>query len=252
MRIVSWNVNGLRAVYRKGFLEWLKKEEPDILCLQEVKANQDQLPWDLIVVSDYQFYLNSAEKSGYSGVAVYSRVRPQKIEEKIGLERFDQEGRGLIFYFDQFILFNLYLPHGGRQKENLAYKLRAYSYLLEKIRTFSEPLILAGDFNVAHQEIDLARPKENQNNIMFTPEEREQINKLLGLGFIDSFRYFYPDKTDAYTWWPYAFEARKKNLGWRIDYFFVSQKISTALRDSWIEKEVELSDHAPIGIELSF
>ncbi len=250
MKIISWNVNGLRAVYRRGFLGWLRKESPDILCLQEVKADQNQLPWDLTFVADYQFYLNSAQKSGYSGVAVYSRIKPKKIEGKIGLGRFDQEGRVLILYFDQFILFNLYLPHGGRQKENLAYKLEAYSFLLKRISSFSQPLILAGDFNVAHQEIDLVRPKENQNNIMFTPEEREQIDRLIDLGLIDSFRHLYPDKTGVYSWWPYGFDARERNLGWRIDYIFISGSLSSKLRAAFIQKEVDFSDHAPIGIEI--
>lgn len=250
MKIISWNISGLRAVYRKGFLDWLKKEKPDILCLQEVKASQNQLPWDLTIVDDYQFYLNSAEKSGYSGVAVYSKIKPKDVGLRIGLERFDQEGRVIILEFSQFTLFNLYLPHGGRGKENLAYKLEAYQFLLKKIKTVSRPLILVGDFNVAREEIDLARPKQNQNNIMFTPEERRQINKLIQIGLVDSFRSLHPEP-GHYTWWPYGFSARERNLGWRIDYIFVSQQLRPFLEDAWIQKNVSLSDHAPIGIKLA-
>lgn len=237
MRIISWNVNGLRAVYQKEFLAQLKDFKAEIVCFQEIKLQKHQLP--------------DAQKKGYSGVAVYSQKKPLTVETNIGLERFDCEGRMLKLDYGEFTLINLYLPHGGRQKENLDYKLAVYDYLLAYLRRIkNKKVILIGDFNIAHQEIDLARPKQNQHNVMFTPEERKKIEQLIKLGFIDTFRKFHK-QSDQYTWWPYFAQARERNLGWRIDYAFVSPPLIASLKKAFILKEVEGSDHCPIGVELT-
>jgi len=224
MKILSWNVNGIRAVYKKGFLEWFNKTRADIICLQEIKAQKEQIPDDLINLKNYHFYSNYAVKKGYSGVAVYTKAKPEKVEYRLGLKRFDQEGRILKLTYHKFTLINLYLPHGGRGKENLDYKLESYKYLLNYLkRNKDKNIISVGDFNIAHQEIDLARPKNNHNNIMFTLEERKQIDKIIEFGFIDTFRKF-NQKSDNYTWWPYFANCKGRNIGWRIDYIFVSKK----------------------------
>lgn len=251
MKIVSWNVNGLRAVYKRNFLKLLEEINADIVCLQEIKAQRPQLPSDLINPKNYQSYFNSSSRKGYAGVAVYTKEKPIKIEQRLNLPRFDQEGRMLRLDYPDFTLINLYLPHGGRQKENLSYKLEVYDRILdylEKIR--DKNVILIGDFNIAHQEIDLARPKNNQKNIMFTPEEREQINRIVDLGFVDSFRKFHQEGGN-YTWWPYFVNARERNLGWRIDYVFISKSLSKKVKDSFILKDIFGSDHCPVGIELT-
>lgn len=250
VKIISWNVNGLRAVHKKGFLEWLAKSRADIVCLQETKAQKKQLTPDLIKLKNYHSFFNSARKKGYSGVAVYSKNKPRVVKRKLGMKRFDSEGRLLELEYPDFTLVNLYMPHGDRQKRNLDYKLECYEYLfknLEKVK--NKKIILIGDFNIAHKEIDLARPKQNQNNIMFTPQERKQIDKLIKLGFIDSFRKFHK-KGGNYTWWVYMANARQRNLGWRIDYAFVSKKFEKRLKSAFILSRVRGSDHCPIGIEI--
>ncbi len=250
MRIVSWNVNGLRAVYRKGFLDWLKKSKGDIICLQEIKAQEEQLPPDLINPLGYFSYFNPAVKKGYSGTAVLSKEKPLKIDKKLGSKKFDQEGRILELKYPKFSLINLYLPHGGRSKENLDYKLEAYKVVLNYFRKIKDKKVIAiGDFNVAHQEIDLARPKNNKNNIMFTDEERKKIDNVIKLGFVDSFRKFNQEGGN-YTWWPYFANARKRNLGWRIDYVFVSKALVLKLKNAFIMSKVMGSDHCPIGIDI--
>jgi exodeoxyribonuclease-3 len=250
MKIVSWNVNGLRSIYKKGFLKWFNKIKADIVCLQETRVFQKELPLDLLRIKNYHLYFNEAEKKGYAGVAVYTKEKPLKIESKLGLERFDQEGRILKLEYSDFILINLYLPHGGRSKENLDYKLEVYKHLLKYFQKIKDKnVILAGDFNIAHQEIDLARPEENKNNIMFTQEERDQIEKIIKLGFKDSFRMFNKEGGN-YTWWPYFVNARERNLGWRIDYIFVSKSLSQNVKNASILKEIMGSDHCPIEIEI--
>ncbi len=250
MKILSWNVNGLRSVYKKGFLEWLKKVKADIVCIQETKAQPEQLPSELLSPYRYDSYFNSAFKKGYSGVAVYVKEKPLKIRTKIGMMRFDQEGRMLRLEYPYFILINLYIPYGGRGKENLDYKLQVYNFLFDYLKDIkNKSVILVGDFNIAHQEIDLARPKENQNNIMFTSKEREQIDRIISLGFTDTFRKFHK-KGGYYTWWPYFANARERNLGWRIDYAFTSKKLTPKLKDAFILSNVKGSDHCPIGIEI--
>lgn len=250
LKIISWNVNGLRAVYKRNFLEWFGKINADIVCLQEIKAQEGQIPPDLINPGKYFSYFGFAAKKGYAGVAVYVKEKPSDVESAMGFERFDQEGRILRLEYRDFILFNLYLPHGGRRKENLNYKLKVYDYLLKYLKKIKgKPVILIGDFNIAHKEIDLARPKQNQNNIMFTPEERKQADRLMKLGFTDTFRMFHKEE-GRYTWWPYFANARARNLGWRIDYAFASQKMTPKVRDAFILQNVMGSDHCPIGIEI--
>jgi len=250
MKIISWNVNGIRAVYKRDFLGWLRKTNADIVCLQEIKIQPESFPIDLISPQNYYSFFNFADKKGYSGVAVYVRKKPLSIENKLGVERFDTEGRILKLEFPKFILINIYLPHGGRQKENLKYKLKVYQQLLNYLKKIrNKNIILIGDFNVAHQEMDLARPKDNKNNIMFTPEERKQIDKIIKLGFTDGFRKFHKDN-GHYTWWPYAFNARQRNLGWRIDYAFISKSLAPKIKNTFILDKVPGSDHCPIGIEI--
>ena len=251
MKIISWNVNGLRSVYNKGFLNWFKKCKPDILCLQEIKAAGDKIPADLKKIKGYSCCFSHAKKPGYSGTAVFCRERPLNMRTKMGLEQFDSEGRFLRLDFKKFILINVYLPHGGRQKEKLDYKLSAYKELfvyLKKIKS-KKPVILAGDFNIAHTESDLARPKQNRDNIMFTPEERKQIDILEQMKFKDSFRVFHND-VGHYSWWPYMASARARNLGWRIDYIFTSLGITKKLAAGFILPEVMGSDHCPVGIKI--
>ncbi len=250
MKIISWNVNGLRSVYKKGFLGWLAKSDADIVCLQEIKAHEEKLPFDLTTLTGYHTYFNSAKRSGYSGVAVYSRREPLDVKRALGLERFDSEGRMLRLEYKDFILLNLYLPHGGRGKENLGYKLGVYDFLLDYLNNIKgKSIILAGDFNIAHREIDLARPQQNKDNIMFTAAEREKIDGLIDLGFVDSFRKFNKEGGN-YTWWRYGNNTRERNLGWRIDYIFASKPLTPELQSAALHPEVLLSDHCPTEITL--
>jgi len=250
MKIISWNVNGIRAAVKKGFLEWFQKTKADIICLQEIRADLKQMPANLVKPYGYYAYFNTARKKGYSGVAVYTREKPLKVEYKLGMKRFDQEGRILNLEYKNFTLINIYLPHGGRQKENLDYKLKVYQYLLNYLKeNKSKYIILIGDFNIAHQEIDLARPEQNYNNTMFTVEERKQIDKIISLNLVDTFRVF-NKKSENYTWWANFANARNRNLGWRIDYVFISQKLMPNLKKAFILPEVKSSDHCPVGIEI--
>jgi exodeoxyribonuclease-3 len=251
MKIISWNVNGIRSAYRKGFLRWFNKENADIVCLQEIKAQNGQIPEKLSSSEKYSLYINQAIKKGYSGIIVLTKKKPLKVENKLGLKRFDDEGRMLKLTFSKFILMAIYMPHGGRQKENLGYKMEAYEKLFKYIKKIKDKnIVLVGDFNIAHKEIDLARPKNNKNNIMFTPEERKQIDYLLESGFMDSFRQFNADN-GHYTWWPYMANARKRNIGWRIDYLFISKLLKNKLKKSFILENVKGSDHCPVGIDIN-
>ena len=250
MKIISWNVNGLRAVFNKGFSKLFKEINADIVCLQEIKLQESQLTKQLISPNNFLSYSSFADKKGYSGVGVYTKEKPLKIENQLGLGKFDQEGRMLKLKYPDFTLVNFYIPHGGRQKENLSYKLEVYELLLNFLSKIkNQNVIVIGDFNIAHQEIDLARPKDNQKNIMFTPEERRKLDEIIELGFIDSFRIF-NKKGGNYTWWPYFVDARERNLGWRIDYIFVSKPLWNKLKGAFILKDVYGSDHCPVGIEL--
>ncbi|MEF8847241.1 MAG: exodeoxyribonuclease III [Candidatus Paceibacterota bacterium] len=256
MRITTFNVNGIRSAYEKGLLKWVEEENPDFLCLQETKAKPKQLSADLRMESnlfeekDYFTYFNSAEKPGYSGVAIYSLKKAQSINKQLGYERLDKEGRFLSVEYENFKLATVYLPHGGRDKENLDYKLEAYETLLEYLKNEEKDLILCGDFNVARDERDLERAKENKNNIMFTKKEREQLKQLLGLGFYDTFREQHED-SGHYSWFPYAHNAKERNLGWRLDYIFVSEALNSNLEETEILKEINMSDHCPVVARLN-
>ncbi len=249
MKLYSWNVNGIRSVYRHDFEAWLTGSGADFVCLEEIKTQKEPVPQCLFGKPAYRFYANYAERPGYSGVAVYAKEEPRRVKTALGHARFDAEGRMLHLEYPVFDLIVLYIPHGGRGKENLAYKLDVYANLFSYLRRIKKSnIILAGDFNIAHEEIDLARPKENRNNTMFTPEERAQIDTLLKLGFVDAFRAFHNDG-GQYTWWPYFANAHERNLGWRIDYIFVSSPLAPNINDAFIEKNTKGSDHCPIGIE---
>ncbi len=252
IRILSWNVNGLRAVHKKGFLEWVKKEQPDILCLQETKAQEEQLPDELRNVDGYHAYFSSAVKKGYSGVAIYTKEKPKSVKKGFGIEKFDSEGRILIAEYPGFILLNIYYPNGKAREERLKYKMDFYDVFLDyvnKLKKKGKNVIICGDVNTAHKEIDLARPKENEKISGFLPEEREWIDKFLSHGYIDTFRMF-NQEPDNYTWWDQLTRARERNVGWRIDYFFINEKMKNKIRDAFILPDVMGSDHCPIGIEM--
>ena len=250
MKIISWNVNGIRSIFKTTFRDWLATEDPDIVCLQEIKADDAALAKEFAELDGYYAYFHPAVKRGYSGVAVYSKVKPDAVERKLGIERFDDEGRCLKLAFKDFILFNFYIPNGGRMKEDIGYKLDVYKKLFPILKDLSgKETILAGDFNVAHTEQDLCYPKQNQNNTMFTLEERKQIDTLLGLGYIDAFRKIHPEEK-AYTWWSYAYGSRQNDIGWRIDYIFVSRPLASSVTGAFMRKEVLGSDHGPFGAVL--
>lgn len=250
IKIISWNVNGLRSAARQGFIKWLAQEPADIICLQEIKANVLDLPSELVKINGYYSYFNSAQKKGYSGTAVYTKVQPKIFETSILPGRFDGEGRGIKMVFDEFTLYNFYIPNGSRDKRDMPYKLDTYAKLLGMFASQkNQNIILAGDFNIAHKEIDVFNAKHNKNNTMFTPGEREQIDKLIGLGFIDAFREQNPQK-QCFSWWPYMANLRERDIGWRIDYIFTSKKLFPKVKNSSIKKEVLGSDHCPVMVEL--
>ena len=254
VRILSWNVNGIRAAYKKGLLNWFSKEKPDILCVQETKAVKEQLSDDLINVDGYASYFSSAERKGYSGTATYTKINPVKIENGIGIKKFDSEGRFLVTVFDEFVLFNIYFPNGKAKEERLQYKMDFYEAFLKHLKKLlkqDKKIVICGDVNTAHKEIDLARPKPNEKISGFLPQEREWIDKLLEAGFIDTFRKF-NQKPEQYTWWDMMTRARERNVGWRIDYFFISENLRDNLKNAFILPEVMGSDHCPVGIELKF
>ncbi len=252
LRLISWNVNGLRAVYRKNFMEWFRSENADMVCLQETKSHPGQLPEELLSVPGYHAAFSSAEKKGYSGVAVYSRQAPKRTSETFGDSGFTGEGRVLALELDAFKLYNIYFPNGKASVERLRYKMAFYESFLARLRPAlrkGERIVVCGDVNTAHREIDLARPKENEKTSGFLPEEREWMDRFLEAGFLDTFRMFEPGG-GHYTWWDMKSGARKRNVGWRIDYFFVSSPLRDCVRRADILKDVEGSDHAPISLEL--
>lgn len=254
MQIISWNVNGIRAVHKKGFLQWLEDESPDILGLQETKADDHQLPEELRSPKGYYSYFASSKgRKGYSGVALYTKKEPEKIEYGIGIKKFDDEGRVLEAHFDNFILLNVYFPNGGGGPERLKYKLDFYDAFLthvEKLREKQPNIIFMGDVNTAHEEIDLARPKENEKNTGFLPEERAWIDEVIYAGFLDTFRHLHPNKKDSYSYWDMKSHARDRNVGWRIDYVFISPSLQKKLHRAFILSEVLGSDHCPVGVEV--
>jgi len=252
MKLLSWNVNGLRAIHKKGFLEWFKRESPDILCLQETKSELNQLPENLRKPTGYHFFCSSAEKKGYSGVAVYSKQSPKSVNTRLGKKLFDCEGRLLELDYGEFILFNVYFPNGGAGNKRVPFKMDFYGAFLKHIQKLAKTgkkLIICGDVNTAHTEIDLARPKANEKNTGFLPEERAWLTRLLAQGYIDTFRHFNKDP-GHYTWWDYKTKARERDIGWRIDYFFITPNLLPSLKRSFILKDVAGSDHCPIGIDI--
>ena len=254
MKLISWNVNGLRAVHRKGDWDNFLQLSPDIFCLQETKANSHQLPQEVIKPQGYFSYFSSSEtKKGYSGVATYSKKEPLEVKYGFGEKRFDEEGRFLETHFENFVLINVYFPNGGGGPERLQYKFDFYDAFLnyiEKLRKGGKSIIFCGDVNTAHEEIDLARPKNNEKNTGFLPEERAWIDEVINTGYVDTFRHFYPNKAEAYSYWDMKTRARDRNVGWRIDYFFVSPDLIPRLKDAKILDNVFGSDHCPIMIEL--
>tara|TARA_Y100000814_G_scaffold111692_1_gene79069 strand:+ start:3715 stop:4491 length:777 start_codon:yes stop_codon:yes gene_type:complete len=254
LKLFSWNVNGIRASVKKGIVEWITKEQPDIFCTQETKAQFHQLPESITNISGYTSYWNSAEKPGYSGVSIHTKSRPENHENGMGIEEFDQEGRTLMMKFQNFTLYNVYFPNGQSKEERLKYKLEFYDEFLKKIlkkKEDGEKIVICGDFNTAHHEIDLARPKENIKNSGFLPIEREWLDQLVDSGFIDCFREF-SQESGNYTFWDTKTRARDRNIGWRIDYFFIDEQLKSNLASAEIMNEVYGSDHCPIAIELIF
>jgi exodeoxyribonuclease-3 len=249
MKLISWNVNGLRAVWNKGFEDIFKELNADIFCIQETKMQEGQLD---VNFDGYINTFNSAERKGYSGTAIFSKLKPISVTKGIGIEEHDNEGRVITLEFDKFYLVNCYTPNAQRELTRLNYRMKweeDFKNYLVKLDN-QKPVILCGDLNVAHNEIDLKNPKTNKGNAGFTDEEREKFTLLLNSGFVDSFRYLYPDKTDCYSWWSYMGRAREKNVGWRIDYFVVSEKIKTDILDAKIHSEIMGSDHCPVELDI--
>ncbi len=252
MQIVSWNVNGIRASEKSGFLDWLRKEDPDIVCMQETKAKPNQLSYAIRQPEGYHAYWGSAIRPGYSGVALYTKKKPNKIELGIGKKKYDDEGRTIIAHYDDFILFNSYYPNGRHDMTRIPYKLEYYDEIMKmaaKLVKKGKNVILTGDFNTAHTEIDLARPKDNVKNTGFRPEERDKLSELIDSGFVDTFREF-TKEGGHYTWWSMRVKARQRNIGWRIDYFLTNTAFMKHVKKSYILLEVMGSDHCPLAIEL--
>ncbi len=251
MKLISWNVNGLRAVMKKDFAESLKTLDPDVLCLQETKAQDDEVRAAIESIDGYHIEVNSAERKGYSGVALLSKKEPISVVKGIGVKKHDNEGRVLTAEFDNFYLTTAYVPNSGRELARLDYRKTwddAFRRFLVDLKK-EKPVIVCGDLNVAHQPIDLARPKSNYNKTAgYTQTEIDGLSKHLKKGFVDTFRHFHPDLEGAYSYWSYMFNARKKNVGWRIDYFLVSEDYTDHVRDAFIESEIYGSDHCPVGI----
>jgi len=249
MKLVSWNVNGLRACVKKGFLDYFNEMDADIFCVQETKLQEGQIELDL---EGYHQHWNYALKKGYSGTAVFSKVKPLSVSYGVGDENEESEGRILTLEFEDFYLINVYTPNSQRDLARLNFRLEWEDRMLAYLTQLNEskPIIMCGDLNVAHMEIDLKNAKSNRGNSGFTDEERGKMTNLLNSGFIDSFRYFYPDITDQYTWWSYMRNVREKNIGWRIDYFIVSEQFKDRLKDSHIHSHIMGSDHCPVVLEI--
>lgn len=250
MKLVSWNVNGLRACMGKGFMDFFVSSDADVFCMQETKMQEGQAE---ILTEGYRQYWNSAEKKGYSGTAVFSRIEPLSVSYGIGKEEHSHEGRAITLEFDAFYLVNVYVPNSQDKLARIDYRmqweddLRAYLLELDS----KKPVVLCGDLNVAHEEIDLKNPKTNRGNAGFSDEERAKLTELLDAGFTDTFRFVNPDVTGAYTWWSYRFQARKTNAGWRIDYFLVSKRLNDKIVEPVIYADVFGSDHCPVGLKLA-
>lgn len=255
LKILSWNVNGLRACLKNGFMNWLLEYKPDILGLQETKVLPEQIKKDypdFMEIKDYQIIWNPAKRPGYSGTILLTKKQPIEVTKGFGIEEFDNEGRIIIAKYEKFTLMNIYYPNGQMSEERLNYKLRFYDAFLDyadSLKNKGENLVIMGDFNTAHKEIDLKNPKENENYSGFLPVERAWIDKFISHGYVDTFREFHPEP-GQYSWWTYRFKARERNIGWRIDYFFVNKEVMPRVKDSFILKDVMGSDHCPVGIYL--
>lgn len=250
MKLISWNVNGIRACLNKGFEEFFKQIDADIFCLQETKCQEGQVELEF---KGYTSYWNSAEKKGYSGTAIFTKTKPKNVSYGIGIEKHDKEGRVITLEFEKFYMVNIYTPNSKRELERLEYRQiwedEIRKYLLNLNET--KPVIMCGDLNVAHKEIDLKNPKSNRRNAGFTDEERNKMTELLDSGFIDTFRQIYPNKENCYSWWSYMGKARERNVGWRIDYFIVSKDIKEKIEDAKIHSEVMGSDHCPVELDIN-
>lgn len=249
MKLISWNVNGIRACLQKGFEDSFNNLDADIFCIQETKCQEGQVELEF---DGYDSFWNSAEKKGYSGTAIFTKIKPKKVTYGIGIEEHDNEGRVITLEYDKFYLVNIYTPNSKRELERLEYRqiwedeIRKYLIKLDK----KKPVIMCGDLNVAHKEIDLKNPATNHHNAGFTDEERNKMTELLKAGFSDSFRCLYPDKKEAYSWWSYMRKSREKNVGWRIDYFIVSKSIKDKIKEAVIHDEIYGSDHCPVELEI--
>lgn len=249
MKLISWNVNGIRACINKGFKDFFNEIDADIFCIQETKCQKDQIDLEF---KGYTSYWNSAEKKGYSGTAIFTKQKPISVTYGIGIEEHDKEGRVITLEFEKFYMINIYTPNSKRELERLEYRqiwedeIRKYMLKLNE----NKPVIMCGDLNVAHKEIDLKNPKTNRHNAGFTDEERNKMTELLDAGFVDTFRVLYPEQENAYSWWSYMGHAREKNVGWRIDYFIVSKSIENCIKEAKIHSEILGSDHCPVELEI--
>ena len=253
IKLLCWNVNGIRASRRSGFLEWLYHESPDVLCVQETKAEPAQLDEDLREPHGYYTYWNFPERKGYSGVATFTKEKPHRVQKDFGMESFNTEGRIIVTEYHEFVLFNVYFPNGKKDETRLKYKMDFYDAFfdfIEPLRKSGKKLIICGDYNTAHNEIDLTRPKENATVSGFLPMERAWLDKLVAHGYIDTFRHF-NQEPNHYTWWDLKTRARERNVGWRLDYFVITENLLPALSKAFIMPEVMGSDHCPIGIILT-
>lgn len=250
MKIVSWNINGIRSIINKGLLNNLTDFDADVICLQELKAHHHQIPLEVHTLPGYVINTNTAYQKGYSGVAVLTRFKRPVSSRHLGLEPFDSEGRFLEMQIEDITVVNIYLPHGGRQKQDMEYKLACYNLFLKRAsKLVAQPAVLIGDFNVAHTELDLARWRQNKKNTMFTPEERSYLDALFKIGWTDTYRLYNPTRRQ-YTWWPWLADARGRNIGWRIDYAFVSPVLKSQVQKAFILDQIQGSDHCPIGLSI--
>lgn len=256
-KLSCWNVNGIRACVKKGFVDWVRKEKPDFICLQETKFqhhSESEIPDDIKKLKGYSQYYFSGLKKGYSGVAIYTKEKPIKVFLGINEKKFDNEGRVLTLEFSKFYLTNAYFPNGGEENKRVPFKLqfcKKYHAFIKKLEK-KKPVIICGDFNTAHEEIDLARPKQNQETTGFLPIERKWMSDFIKSGYVDTFRHLHPDQKNHYTWWSYRMNARAKNVGWRLDYFFVSQKLESKIHKVYHRTNVHGSDHCPVILEMNF
>lgn len=253
MKIYTWNVNGIRAIEKKGFLEWLEQEQPDILCIQETKAWQAQLSYELVEGHGYHTYWHSAQKKGYSSVATFCKEEPLSVQKGLGVDIFDNEGRVLMTEHPDFILYNVYFPNGQHDLGRVPYKMDFYRELLKQANervAKGQNVVIGGDWNTAHTPIDLKHPKANEKNTGFLPEERAMIDTYIANGYVDVFRHLHPDEKDHYSWWSYRSQARERNIGWRLDYFMVNQRFVPLIKSSQIHPDVHGSDHCPVSITI--